>query len=618
MSLSSKPSISVADDTTCSFVSASVVFRNKEGKAGRTTTAQLALISHAFSDAAPITFRSLQVNFTGNLKPIVLEHSSSSDEEIGSRVAITPLSLEEDFSDSEDDLPSLLKGQSDLTLKPGQIRVFTMTIPLREPGEATASAVKFSYSNETFDLDYTLNFQETDRVTGWFIPGSTKPRHSRPDAHILQIQPRPPKMEINLVEPLLQYYANEPIELQVELLNAEDESANVKLDFHLFGKEVPSFRVQANDQEQTSDATSEESKILGLNLGSIDSSSSCRLILYIDPAPAPTTYDLHLRASYHLASDGATPIAQMLPVQLNVVNAFEANYDLVPRLHPDPWPSLFDYEGLQNTSEGDDTAVHPSGYAQKWCLLCHYASFAHEDLKVVEMEMKVLSCVGGARCNVTKRPDVSHEGVLVAPKTMYEAQFDLVAQKLSLDDRHPVTLDLAFIIKWQRQSGPECPVNTTAMPVGKYLVLGTEPRVLASVYHDAPDETSLVQLDTTIENPSNHFLTFGLGMEPSDEFAFSGPKATTVNLLPMSRRTITYRLLPLVRGAYMRPTLTVRDKYFQKVLRIIPTEGMKIDKDGLLLWVPGEEDVDGEEDEDEDENEKNKNDDVDDGKDGKE
>jgi hypothetical protein len=145
------------------------------------------------------------------------------------------------------------------------------------------------------------------------------------------------------------------------------------------------------------------------------------------------------------------------------------------------------------------------------------------------------------------------------------------------------------------------------MPVGKYLVLGTEPRVLASVYHAAKPEDDipgLLQMDMTVENPSNHFLTFGLSMEPSEDFAFSGAKQTTLNLLPQSRRTITYRLFPHVSGVYIRPKLTVRDKYFQKVLRIIPTEGMKIDEEGLLVWVPGEETKkEGEEDEGEEESE---------------
>ena len=78
-------------------------------------------------------------------------------------------------------------------------------------------------------------------------------------------------------------------------------------------------------------------------------------------------------------------------------------------------------------------------------------------------------------------------------------------------------------------------------------------------------------------------------MEPSEDFTFSGAKQTTLNLLPQSRRTTTYRLFPHVSRVWIRPKLTVRDKYFQKVLRIIPTEGMKIDEEGLLVWVPGEE-----------------------------
>ncbi|KAM0508203.1 hypothetical protein ACHAP8_000414 [Fusarium lateritium] len=575
------PSISLSDEKSGSFVSASFVFRNKEGKA----------------DAAPITFSSLKVEFDGSLKPILLEQEASEESSSTTGCFIQSLSLKEDYAEeSEDELPALLKGHSDLTLRPGQTRVFEMNIPLREPGTATAASVTVSHSNDSFELDYKLNIRPTDPVVGWYVQGSSKPRSTRPEAGTIQIQPRPPKMQIKLLEPLAQYHANEVIDLEVEILNAEDESATAKLDIHLFGKEVPAATVEADGNGGSAEASTEESKISGLALGAIKSTSSVKVVLHIDAPSAPTTLDLHLRTSYHLDSDVATPIMQMLTVQLNVVNAFEANYDLVPRLHPGPWPSLFDSEGLGDTEEGA-----ARGFAQKWCLLCHYASFAQEDLKVLGMDLNVVSCVGGARCNVTQAPNVSHEGVVVTPKRMHEAQFDLVAQKLTMEDRHPVTVELAFVIRWQRQGRGDGPVNTTVMPVGKYLVLGTEPRVLASVYH-APkvedDMPGLLQLDMTVENPSNHFLTFGLGMEPSEDFAFSGAKQTTLNLLPQSRRTTTYRLLSHVSGVWIRPKLTVRDKYFQKVLRIIPTEGMKIDEDGLLLWVPGEEKKGEEEDDD--------------------
>ncbi|KAK6451075.1 hypothetical protein FP744_10007326 [Trichoderma asperellum] len=635
VTLDSKPSISISDDLASSFLSASFVFRAKEGRAGETCLAQLSLKSEALNVAAPVTLSSIRVEFEGHLKPITLVHDAAlpmNSAEGPNSVAVVPLTEQlggdekktrveseneaeegtqdededkkddedEDKKDDEDEdkkddadedkkdeKEDQLTGKCDLTLRPGHRQVFEMNIPLREPGEASASTLILFYKADTFEMDYKLSLSELGKVTGWFVQGSVKPRLSRPNGHILHIQPRPPKMKLRLIEPLEQYYANEPIALRVGLYNEEDDSANVKLDIRIIGKGIPRFQVQAGEHKREVDAAEEESQVADLTLGHIASSSSLEASIHLDPAPAPTVYELQIRADYHLESDAATPIVQVLPIHLNIVNAFEANYDLMPRLHPDPWPSLFDYEDLQDVSEGD--VVPAKGLTQQWCLVCHYASFATEDLDVIGLDMQVTSVTPGGRCRVVNKPEFSADGMIVAPKTMYEARFDLIADKITLDDRHPVAIDLAFVVRWRRRrsiDGETGPVNVTTMIVGQYMVLGTEPRVLASVLHSSQEKAGLVRLDITIENPSSHFLTFGLAMEPSDAFAFSGSKQTTMHLLPMSRRTQTYRLMPLVRGVYVRPGLVVRDKYFQKVLRVIPTEGMKIDKDGLLVWIP--------------------------------
>lgn len=78
-------------------------------------------------------------------------------------------------------------------------------------------------------------------------------------------------------------------------------------------------------------------------------------------------------------------------------------------------------------------------------------------------------------------------------------------------------------------------------------------------------------------------------MNPSENFAFSGVKQGTVQLLPLSRRTIRFRILPSVSGDWIRPLFVVTDRYFQKILKVIPTEGMMADKKGVLVWVPAEE-----------------------------
>ncbi|PTB68916.1 hypothetical protein BBK36DRAFT_1166792 [Trichoderma citrinoviride] len=586
-----KPFITISDDLASSFVAASFAFRSKEGRAGETCLAQLSLKSEAHPVAAPVILSSIRIEFEGHLKPITLVHDSSAapTDSLSEPISVSAVSLTERLPESNEK-DAYLSGTCDLTLKPGHRRVLEMNIPLREPGQASASRVILTYKADAFELDYTLSLAELGKAGAWYVPGSAKPRLSRPDGHVLQIQPRPPKMKLKLVEPLDQYYANEPIPLRISLLNEEHDAANVKLDVRIVGTTIPRFRVDAGEHKREVDAAEEESQVTGLTLGRIASSSSMEVSIHLDPAPAPTVFDIEIQADYHLESDAATPIFQMLPIHLNVVNAFEANYDLMPRLHPDAWPSLFDYEDVQDLTEGD--VMPAKGLAQQWCLVCHYASFATEELDVVGLDLLVTGVTPGGRCQVVSQPEFSADGMPVAPQKMYEARFDLVAQKATLDDRHPVAIDLAFAVRWRRRQqrqpteGEKSPVNITTMTVGQYMVLGTEPRVLASVLHGSQEQAGLVRLDITIENPSSHFLTFGLAMEPSDAFAFSGPKQTTMHLLPMSRRTKTYRLLPLVRGVFIRPGLVVRDKYFQKVLRVIPTEGMKIDKDGLLVWVP--------------------------------
>ncbi|KAM3453200.1 hypothetical protein MY3296_003963 [Beauveria thailandica] len=609
LKLEERPSVDVSDGSATGFISTSFVFRNKESKAGDFCKAQLSLVSNAMPGSAPIILANVRIEFEGSLKPITLEHTLSDEKPTGRPIPISLVTLDEEFSeDSEDDLPTKLHGSCNLTLEAGQRLVIEMAIPLREAGEVEPLSVTLNMDTKAFALSLTLPFRDTDAAVGWFTAGSAKARKVRADSRTLSIQPRPPKLDIKIARQLQQYYANEPVALPMVLQNNEDEAATAKLDIHVFGKVIPILHVQAGDKDYATEAQAEEETELGgISLGKIESSGSREFILEIEPISGPMSYELQFRATYHLETDSATPIIQVLSVQLDLVNPFEANYDLVPRLHPEPWPSLFDAEGLDDIDE-DGKQRTAIGLIQRWCLLSHYASFAQEDVLVLDTEVEVTECVGQARCNVRKLEGVTGaDGLLVEPRTMHESRFEIEAQKMQLEDRSPVSMELAFKIKWRRaDSRPESPPNTTTMPVGRYMVLGAEPRVLATSFHGQPDETSTTQLDITIENPSNHLLTFGLTMDPSEEFAFAGAKQTTLHMLPMSRRTATYRLLPLKRGCYIRPGLVVRDKYFQKVLRIIPTDGMKIDKDGLLLWIPGLDDDDDDDDDDDEQDDEEK------------
>ena len=352
-----------------------------------------------------------------------------------------------------------------------------------------------------------------------------------------------------------------------------------------------------------------------LELGSIASASLTSAVIEIPPVMLPAIYDVTVELSYHLVSDMETPISKTTTIRLLVVSPFEANYDFSPRLDMTPWPSFFSYDENNTLTEQDQESLpKATGLAQKWCLTSRYASFAAEALIIEDVDISILSLNGGVTCTSTKsnHPDHSFPHA-IPPNSISERQFSVLTRKLSLDDRRSASLDLLLVIKWRRpsaSSGPDSTINTTHLPIPRLLVASSEPRVLASmVYSLVPDlALPLLTLSYTIENPSMHFLTFGIVMNPSEHFAFSGIKQGTVQLLPLSRRTVKFRLLPLIDvgasvkgdgrmdgkapggsdqdGEWIRINFVVRDRYFQKVLKVVATEGMRADKEGILVWVP--------------------------------
>lgn len=654
VTLQKTPNIEFGDEDVTSFLSVSFSFKHEEGKAGQRCPAQLCITSNAFTDSPPVTLEKLQVEFDGNLRTIHIKHQGGKGKIPKAPkpyVSCVPLaeteassddeSSENSESESQADPTIILEGTADLTISPGQTRVFEMDIPLREPGDAKAISAVVSLATDTFHLDYNMRIQQTNTAGFWYL--QTGPRRvGRVNPEIIKILPKPPKMELKLVEKSEQHYTNETIHLEVDMLNEEDADASTRLDIHFYGQDIPGFKVRTADgAERSVPAGVEETRLSGIHVGTITSSGIARATIILDSVEGPSNYNITVKASYHLVSDPSTPIIQFLTHQIQVVTPFEASYDLLPRLHSE-WPSLFDCSALHNWSDGDSTPVRPSGLAQRWALVTRYCSFASEDLLVTDLDVKVLATHGGVTCTASKTQPLPAEGQSISPKTIEEAHFDLVSQKASLDDRTPSTAEFAFEISWRRpksDDNADRPLNVTTLPIPRFFVTVAEPRVLASVsYSSAPapahhlsrrasavSETTrrkaqhrqplLIFLDITIENPSSHFLTFGLTMEQpapgkegggsgdgggGDEFAFSGAKTTTLNVLPVSRRTVTYRLLPLVRGAWIRPHLVVRDKYFQKVLRVVPTEGLKGDKEGVLIWVPP---VDEEDEEEDDESE---------------
>ena len=172
------------------------------------------------------------------------------------------------------------------------------------------------------------------------------------------------------------------------------------------------------------------------------------------------------------------------------------------------------------------------------------------------------------------------------PQVLSEWSFSLDIRKNNLEERRSTALDTTLNITWQRTSDPSASPVTSSLPIPRIQIPSSEPRVLARS-HFSPSIPCLIHVDYVLENPTMHFLTFELAMEASETFGFSGPKLRTLHLLPMSRQTVRYNLLSSVEGDWITPNLKVTDRYFNKTLKVQATEGMRADKRGVGIWVPG-------------------------------
>jgi solute carrier family 25 protein 38 len=299
---------------------------------------------------------------------------------------------------------------------------------------------------------------------------------------------------------------------------------------------------------------------------------------------------VEVKVLYHLLSDRNTPVSKVLSTDISVIRALEANHDLQPRVHPEPWPSFFTVDTLQE--KNDEVAIPKAvGVTQKWELVVRLGSFAEEDLIIKNIVPVIDGTIAGSA--TFSELSGSTESTSLPSRGLIERSFVVDITKASLEERRPTTLSLSARIEWQRAEAPDqTPVTTTVLQFSDIVVPNSEPRVICTAQlAPNPSTPGLMQLDYTLENPTFHFLTFDLTMEASEDFAFSGPKFGAVNLLPLSRTRVKFEILPLIRGDWINPGLKVMDRWFGKQLRVLAGEGCRNDKKGIAVWVDEEDDA---------------------------
>lgn len=590
-------------------VSTTFAFVAAKGHAGEPLPAQLILMSQAQNSCAPIVISELLISFEGGLKPISILHhpaaapGSLEDEDadthqvslanaagIADNYSLTDLSLTP--------LSDKLVGSSDLTFKAGTVKVFSFDTQPRDAGNASVASIVAKIKHQTFDTE--IVFSEKDVKTNQYVWDDSAVGLLRKEPGVIrknsvEILPKPPKLQMQIPKMLKEYLTDESIMLDVLVTNEEEVDVKIELEARFRGlpELVPRPRLlhpselQGYPELGLEDFSDDRQRLshCTLAIGKMSPLETCTLQVLFKATSTPAESVFQLKALYHLVSEPDTPVSKICTYDVIFDRPFEANYDFRPLINPTPWPDYFKIEKLHSGSQ--DNGTDAGGLQQKWHSTVRIASFARDMLDLEELSLQPVDAHDDITCRITRSTEDHSEGTTISPNEIHESHFVIITQKLDLDDRESTHLNLCLEVRWRRHSTDAASAVTYVAVPDLVLPFG-EPRVLASAVL-SQDEAEMIALDYTIENPSDHVLNFDLSMESSDDFAFSGPKAKLLQLLPLTRHTVSYILLPMTRGAWISPHFRVWDTHFHQTLKVYGTGELKNDKKGISIWVDANE-----------------------------
>lgn len=587
-------------------VSATFAFGTTEGNVGVSLPSQLIVTSRAHKDSTPILISQIKVAFDGGLRGFDIQHESTAKPEVSTFDGLGQLHripLRKASSDAQS-LPSspnfyqgsqLLVGVADLEFTPGVTKALSLDHIPRDPGDVEVTSITLYMSEVDFDMEVVITEQEQMQQeilwvhsTSGLLPQKAIVGRSS----VVKVLPKPPKMQIQAHGVSPNYFTDEEISIEIETTNEEDEDTNVSIDARLLAPSgiLPTLEWASDGEEKSREVATED----GLDSSGVWSSSKSignlapmanrKHTLRIQGSPVAADYILELKARYHVLCDPETPIMKTFSIKIAVVMPFEANHSFLPMIHSEPWPSYFNADDLDEdykTDAGEHEVA--KGLTQRWSLTSRISSAANVLLMIESVELQVVEIYEGAICSICSASGDTVAASMVSPNEFQAHEFIILAQKLDLEDRRSTFLDLRLEIKWLRD-GFQGPPTVTYISVPELVIPFGEPRVLASA-RNGMDPAGVIYLDYLIENPSMYALPFQLTMDISEEFAFSGPKKVTVQLLPLSRYDIRYIILPHVKGVWISPQFRVFDTHFQKSLRVNATGVMRSDKKGVSIWV---------------------------------
>lgn len=577
---------------------------------GESLSSQLILVSQAHDSSAPILLSQVKLEFSGGLKNVKILHDPKFEPALTTKEKLVhfynvPLQqvymgidAYKNSASRSSEASHFVFGTSELTLAPGSTKILAFESVPREPGNVEAASVTIYVNADNFDFEIVVTDVDQLNIEDIWIEnmGSLlRKQLFRGNNTIVNILPKPPKIRIEISNIKKLYLTDELINFAVEVFNEEESSADVILEAQFLESSArlpdlrwtseegmsqslePGPKIKAIDSSTTNKST--------ISLGVLPPNDTWKHKLSFQSEPEAAEYNMQIKAIYHLLPDPDTPIFKIFETMLTFIRPFEANYSLSPRVHQAPWPNYFSVDDDSDFDQAPKINIIPRGLCQKWLLTARIASFAIESIVIEDVRLQLLEDLDDIVCKISQSKGYINNTTPIMPKSSHTRQFDLEVQKYNLEDRQNTILNLQLEIQWRCEDSNATSAITHIIVPELDIPFG-EPRVLA-IAEKEQGKGDLIFLDYIIENPSKFLLPFDLTMDTAEDFAFSGPKATSLQLVPLSRHTIRYHILPLTQGIWISPNFRVVDVHFNKTLKVHATEGIRSDSKGLYVWIDG-------------------------------
>ena len=564
-------------------MSATFAFTVANGHVGENLPFQIVVTSQAHQISTPIILSHLHLTFEGGLREIDVEHEAG--------ISCRP-SSNKHVSFCEPTLQTVesntLRGVCDLSLPPGSTKVFSLAALPLEAGKVSISQIILSVASEQFDFELiTADAELLSQKHVWATDQHDlfKREVFSERSGTIEILPKPPKIRLGLPDVAKTYFTGESVFITIQIINEEEEDSNVTIKISLSdsGHSSPSLRWATMPDNPNQALKQDENGNLNVSLGRMASLETRTYRVKIQAKPETAESTLEVEARYFLLSEPETPITKSVSHDILFVRPLEANFNFVPQISDKAWPNFFEMDDRTATAETADVPKS-KGPSQRWAITAAIASFASTDLIIESTNLELAATPIETTCAISSQSHPPNTALL--PNAVIERTFVLDSQQWNIDDCGITHHDLQLHVIWRRDIA-NAHSSVIILDLPELAIPFGEPRVLASAQH-CGTSSSAILLDYVLENPSMHCLSFSVTMDANEEFAFSGPKAKSVELVPYSHDVIHYVLLPLVQSTWIYPKVKIVDVHWNKILKVNASSGIKSDKKGIAIWIEAE------------------------------